>query len=462
LAASQCGTDRHARRFPAPEPTSSSVMGRGFLYHAARAAGGCAALLLAALACTLAPPLHAQELDAIVAIVNDDVIMRTELEDRVRTVRSQLREQGTELPPGTVLERQVLDRLILTKLQTQMAEETGIRVDDESLNRTISNIAAENKVSLEQFRAILEEDGYSYEKFREDIRNEILVSRLRQRQVDNRVTVTEQEVENFLSSQAQQGQASVEYRLRHILIALPDAPSAEEMDEAEAQATMIMEKLRGGADFAQLAAAYSRGQQALEGGDLGWRRPDQVPSLFVDVVARMKPGDISDLIRSPGGIHILKLDDVRDSARRVVTQTHARHILIRTNEVVTDADARLRLDQLRLRLEGGDDFGELARAHSADTVSASNGGDLGWTNPGDLVPAFEEVMNSLQPGEISRPFQTDYGWHIVQVLERREHDSTEDMKRSQARETIRRRKLEEAREAWLRQLRDEAYVEYRL
>lgn len=425
-----------------------------------RLAGLLPALLC--LACVSAPPARAQELDKIVAIVNGDVIMRTELEDRVRTVQNQLREQGTEMPPSAVLERQVLDRLILMKLQVQMAEETGIRVDDESLNRTISNIAAENKVNLEQFRAILEEDGYNYERFREEIRNEILTSRLRQRQVDNRVTVTEHEVDNFLSSQTQEGASSAEYRLRHILIGLPDSPNAEEIQEAETQASQILAELAKGADFSQLAATYSDGQQALEGGDLGWRKADQVPSLFADILSRMQKGEVSDLIRSAGGIHILKLEDVRDSAKQIVTQTHARHILIRTNEVITDDDARQRLDQLLIRLQGGDDFAELARSHSSDTVSASNGGDLGWTNPGDLVPAFEEVMNALQPGEFSRPFQTDYGWHIVQVLERREHDGTEDMKRSQARETIRRRKLEEARDAWLRQMRDEAYVEYRL
>ena len=429
-----------------------------------RVQGRFAELLLAVLCCSCLPalPVRAQELDKIVAIVNADVILRTELEDRLRTVKNQLQEQGTEMPPTAVLERQVLDRLILTKLQTQMADETGIRVDDESLNRTISNIAAENKVNLEQFRGILEEDGYNYEKFREDIRAEILISRLRQRQVDNRVTVTEREVDNFLSGQTQQGNASVEFHLRHILISLPDSPSATEMQAAETQAADILKQLRAGADFAQLAATHSDAPQALEGGDLGWRKPDQVPSLFADVIAGMKQGDVSDLIRSAGGIHIVKLDNVRDSAKQMVTQTHARHILLRTNEVITDADAKQRLEQLRIRLEGGDDFAELARSHSTDTVSAANGGDLGWSNPGDLVPAFEEIMNSLETGSLSRPFQTEYGWHLVQVLERRQHDSTEDLKRSQARETIRRRKLEEARDAWLRQMRDEAYVEYRL
>ena len=254
-------------------------------------------LLLAVLCCSCLPalPVHAQELDRIVAIVNDDVVLRTELDDRVRTIKGQLREQGTEMPPTAVLERQVLDRLILTKLQMQMADETGIRVDDESLNRTISNIAAENKVNLEQFRVILEEDGSNYEKFREDIRGEILISRLRQRQVDNRVTVTDREVDNFLAGQTQQGDASVEFHLRHILLSLPDSPSATEMAEAEAQAADILRLLREGADFAQLAATHSDAPQALEGGDLGWRRFNEVPTAFADLVAGLQVGEVKEM-----------------------------------------------------------------------------------------------------------------------------------------------------------------------
>lgn len=402
------------------------------------------------------------ELDRIIAVVNDDVIMLSEVEDRLRTVKNQLREQGTEMPPTSILEKQVLDRLILTKLQIQMAEETGIRVDDETLNRTISNIASENQVTLTQFREILESDGYSYEKFREDIRNEILVTRLRQRQVDNRVIVTDREIENYLATQEHQGEIETEYKLRHILIGLPDAPSASDLARVTQLAEKVLSELKIGVDFAGLAATYSDGQQALDGGDLGWRKAGQVPTLFAESVANMRPGDFSELIRSPSGFHIIKLEDIRDSTKNVVTQTHARHILIRTDELITDEDARTRLEQLAMRIKGGDDFAELARAHSNDPVSAAEGGDLGWVSPGDLVGDFEEVMNSLAPNELSRPFQTQYGWHIVQVLERREYDNTEELKRSRAREAIRKRKLEEAHEIWLREMRDEAYVEYRL
>lgn len=401
-------------------------------------------------------------LDRIVAVVNDDVIMQSELDERVRTVKDQLSEQGTPLPPGPLLQRQVLDRLILTKLQIQMAQETGIRVDDESLNRTISNIASQNQVNLEQFREILEKDGYSYEKFREDIRNEILVSRLQQRQVDNRVTVTEREIENFLATQQHQGEVETEYLLRHILIALPESPSAREVEETSRTAEKVWNELKSGADFASMAATYSDGPQALEGGSLGWRKAGQVPNLFARYIGDMNEGDISELIRNPGGYHIIKLEDVRDSEKHIVTQTHIRHILIRPNELIKDEDAELRLDQLRIRIAGGDDFAELARGHSNDTVSAAEGGDLGWVSPGDLAPDFEQVMDSLAPGQISPPFQTQFGWHIAQVLERREHDSTEEVKRARARDSIRRRKLEEARENWLREMRDEAYVEYRL
>jgi len=418
------------------------------------------ALLLGAVLCASAA--FGIELDRIIAVVNDDVIMKSELEDRVRTVEGQLQENGTPAPPRSILEKQVLDRLILTKLQVQMANETGIRVDDETLNRTISNIAADNQVSLDEFRKILEADGYSYERFREEIRSEILISRLRQRQVDNRVTVTEREVENFLATQEHQGEIETEYHLRHILIALPDSPSARQLEEKQELAQKVWNDLKAGADFVQFATTYSDGPQALDGGDLGWRKAGQVPTLFADFVASMQKGDVSELIRSPGGFHIIKLEDVRDSEKVVVTQTHSRHILIRTDELVKTEDAQKRLEQLRLRVVGGDDFGELARGHSHDGVSAAEGGDLSWTNPGDLDPDFEQVMNSLKPGEVSQPFQTQYGWHIVQVLERREHDSTDDVRRAKAREAIRARKLDEARDSWLREMRDEAYVEYRL
>lgn len=400
--------------------------------------------------------------DRIVAVVRDDVIMNSELSARLRTVRNQLVEQGTPLPPDTVLEKQVLDRLILTKLQLMMADETGIRVDDETLNRTISNIATENQLTLTQFREILESDGYSYDNFREDIRNEILLSRLQQRQVDNRVMVTDREIDDFLMNMQHQGGLEKEYRISHILFSLPDSPNAEDLQQTQALAEKVMEELRQGGDIAAIASTYSDGEQALEGGDLGWRKYSQVPTLFADFIADMNKGDISELIRSPSGYHIIKLMDVRDGEPVVITQTLARHILIKPSEVLSEAQVKERLAGLKRRIQGGDDFAELARGNSEDVVSAAGGGDLGWTSPGDMVPEFESMMDTLQPNEISDPFQTQFGWHIVQVLERRQHDGTDDVRRARAREVIRQRKLDQARETWLQQLRDDSYVEYRL
>ena len=409
-----------------------------------------------------ASPGIAQDLDRIVAIINDDVIMRSELAEKIGSVSAQMQEQNIPLPPDSILQRQVLDRLIMTKLQIQMAQNTGIRVDDETLNRTISNIAAENKLSLNEFREILEGDGYGYENFRKDIRNEILISRLQQRQVDNRIIVTDREIDNFLSNQEHQGETDIEFHIAHILIAIPEGGSTRQVAQARETAEKVLGELRGGADFSNMAATYSDGQHALEGGSLGWRQAGQVPTLFADFISNMEVGGLSDIIKSPSGYHIIKLLDKRSSEQVVVTQTNARHILIRPDELTTPEDALRRLQQLRMRIEGGDDFAELAKAHSADTMSAAEGGDLGWVNPGDLVPEFENVMNSLEPGDTSQPFRSQFGFHVVQVLDRREHDSTEDIKRARARETIRRRKLDEARTDWLRQMRDEAYVEYRL
>ena len=421
-------------------------------------------IALAALAGTLlcGPALAVQDLDRIVAVINDDVIMRSELAVKIRGVTTQMQEQNIPLPPPDILEKQVLDRLIMTRLQIQMAQNTGIRVDDETLNRTISNIARENELNLNQFREILEQDGYGYENFRKEIRDEILISRLQQRQVDNRVIVTDREIDNYLSNQEHQGETDIEFHIAHILVAIPEGASTRQVTRARETAETALGELRGGADFASMAATYSDGQQALDGGDLGWRKAGQVPTLFADFISNMEVGGLSDIIKSPSGYHIIKLLDKRSSEQVVVTQTRARHILVRPDELTTVDDARRRLQQLRMRIEGGDDFAELAKAHSADTMSAADGGDLGWVNPGDLVPEFENVMDSLEPGATSQPFPSQYGFHIVQVLDRREHDSTEDIKRARAREAIRRRKLEEARTDWLRQMRDEAYVEYRL
>ncbi|OGT82623.1 MAG: molecular chaperone SurA [Gammaproteobacteria bacterium RIFCSPLOWO2_02_FULL_52_10] len=418
-------------------------------------------ILMLAVLLPLPQAQAAVELDRIVAVVNDDVVMSSELSERVRTVKAQLEEQGSPLPPVTVLEKQVLDRLILQKLQIQTALNTGIRVDDETLNRTISNIAAENQLTLAQFREVLEQDKYSYNKFREDMRNEILMSRLQQRQVDNRVTVSEREIENFLANQEHMGESDLEYHLGHILIAIPDGADEEQLAEIRKKASQALEELKAGKDLAAIAATYSDGDQAKTGGDLGWRKASQIPSLFTEFVADMEKGDVSDLINSPSGYHIIKLMDVRATEKYIVTQTHSRHILLKTDELISDDDAVMRLQQLKLRIEGGDDFGEVAKGNSLD-MSAADGGDMGWTNPGELVPEYEEVMNTLQADEISVPFKTQYGWHIVQVLDRREHDSSDDIRRARARDEIRKRKLAEARDSWLRQMREDAYVEYRI
>ena len=402
------------------------------------------------------------ELDRIVAVVENDIIMQSELETRLRTVVGQMQEKGMQLPPSNVLETQILERMILMKIQLQKAKETGIRVDDETLNRTISNIAAGNNVSLSQFKEILEKDGFSYEQFRENIREEIIISRLRQRQVDNRISITTKEIDNALANLEFQGKTETEYLLQHILISLPEAPLPEEEEQALMVATKVLEDLKTGLDFATMASTMSDGQRALEGGNLGWRKKNEIPTIFSTQVATMEKGDISDLIKSSSGFHIVKLADVRSSEKHIIMQTNARHILIKVDALTTADDAWVKLEQLRIRIEGGDDFAKLAKANSNDKLSAAQGGDLGWSSPGRLVPQFEKVMDELEIGQISQPFETQFGWHILQVLERREFDDTENARREKASETIRRRKSEEAHQNWLRHLRDEAYVEYRL
>ncbi len=401
--------------------------------------------------------------DRIVAIVNDDVILNSELDNRLKTVKAQLLQRNTKIPAENVLRRQVLERLVISHLQLQAAERGGIRIDDKTLNASINRIANTNNMSLEQFRSALESDGFDYSVFREDIRKEMIISRLMQRRIQQRVSVTEQEIDNFLSTNKNSADNNKEYRLSHILISLPEAASAEQVEAAQAKADQAVKDLRLGNSFNQVAAATSDGQKAFEGGDLGWRKVAQLPSIFVDIATKMQKGDISDPIRSPSGFHIIKLSDVRGAQRRhVVKQTLARHILIRRNELTSNEDAKTRLQQLLIRLEGGEDFAALARAHSDDRGSAARGGDLGWSSPGALVPKFEEEMNKLAPGQISQPFQTQFGWHIVQTLDRREYDDTESFLRSKARKFIRDRKTEDESQAWIRRIRDEAFVEYRL
>ncbi len=401
-------------------------------------------------------------LDRIIAVVNEDVIMQSELEAKMRTVRGQIKQQGSTVPPASIFERQVLDNLVQNRIQLQLATRAGIRVDDETLNRTIGNIAAENQVSLTQFREILEQDGYSYEQFREDIRNEITLSQLRKRQVENRIVVTEREIDNFLVNQEFQGTFQTEIRLSHILLSLPDAATVNEIEQVRQVAAQIREDLLAGADFAEIAATVSDGGNASNGGDLGWRKSEDIPSLFADYIPEMKNGDISELIQSPSGFHIIKISDIKSDEENIVEQTRARHILIKPDQLTTSEQAKAKLEQLKLRIESGDDFGLLAKGNSHDSISAIDGGNLGWRSPGELVPEFQREMDSLELNEISKPFRSSFGWHIVQVLERRSFDNTESVKRGKARIAIRSRKLKEAMQNWTRRLRDEAYVEYRL
>lgn len=404
----------------------------------------------------------AKSIDRIIAVVNDDVITASELDKELSSIKQQLRAQNTTLPAPDTLRAQVLDRLVLKRLQLQLAGVNHVKIDDEALNRTILNIATQNKLSLSEFRNVLDGDGINFEDYRENIRTELTLAQLRQRQVTNRIVVTDQEVDEFLETQAVQGTVTDEFRLSHILIVVPDAATVEQVDAAQKKANGVLSELRNGADFAQVALSVSGGAQALQGGDLGWRKLGQLPTLFSNIVTTMKLGDLSTPIRSPSGFHIVKLVDKRKSdEHHMVTQTRARHILIRTTELVSSDDARRKLEQLKQRISAGDDFAEMARSHSEDSATAVNGGSVGWVSPGDLVPAFEEVMDQLKIDQISAPFHTQFGWHIVQVLERRDYDNTAELKKTRARDEIRQRKIEEETQNWLRQMRDEAFVELR-
>lgn len=405
----------------------------------------------------LAPPAAAETLEQIVAVVNDEVVLASELGREMRTVRQQLQQRNIRAPSREVLEEQVLDRLITQRLQLQMAERTRIRVDDVTLNRALQDIASRNNLSLEQFRDVLERDGIEYAAFREDIRDEITISRLQQRQVQQQVQVTEEEVENHLDNLRARGALDEEYRLRHILVAVPEAASPDEVAQARQKASSLRRQLvEEGVDFARLAASESDGQNALEGGDLGWRRGGRLPDAFTDALRDLETGGVSEVVRSPSGFHLLRLEDRRTTGGETEVQTRARHILI------TGENARSRLQRLRRRLEDGADFAELAREHSEDPGSAERGGDLGWVGSGALVSEFENVMDGLNPGQVSQPFETQFGWHIVRVEDRRRQAAGLESRRNEARQLIRQRKSEETIDRWLRQLRAEAYIERRL
>jgi peptidyl-prolyl cis-trans isomerase SurA len=420
-------------------------------------------LFLAAVAAACASSAQAITLvDRIVAVVNKEVITYSELNEAVGMAQRQLSRQGTQAPDRPVLERQMLERLILDKAQLQVARETGLRIDEVQIDRAVERIAQTNKLTLADFRKALEQDGVAFDAFRNDVRQQMVMARLREREVDNKVQVTESEVDLFLE-QMKARPANAEYNIAHILVRVPEQASPERIKEARTRAEAALADASSGSPFARVAASYSDAPDALQGGALGWRSHERLPELFANALAGMQPGDVSQILRSPAGFHILKLNDKRGvGGEAAVVQTRIRHILIRTNEMVSEADARRKLLDLRDRIvSGGADFGELARANS-DDGTAARGGELDWVFPGDTVPEFEQAYEHLKVGEVSQPVRTPFGYHLIQVLERRSGDASVERKRLQARQAIRDRKAEEAYTEWLRQLRDQTYVELRL
>lgn len=411
-----------------------------------------------------AEPSDVVEVDRIVAVVNSDAITLFELRSRTEQAIAQLRGRNVTPPPREDFERQVLERMIYEKVQLQHAEETQMRIDDRMLEAALGRIAESNNMNATQLRSAVERDGIPWPRFREDIRKEIILSRLRDREVESRVVVTEGEIDNYLANPERKADQREEFNVSHILLRVPEGASPETLMRLKARADAAMEQLAKGEDFARVAASYSDAPDALSGGSLGWRPLDRLPQLFADMLPNLKPGQVSEVMRSPAGFHIMKLVEKRGGAGASdarVSQTRARHILIKTSEVVNDAEARRRLISIKERLDNGGDFEELARSNSQD-LSAAKGGDLGWLYPGDTVPEFEKVMNALEPGKTSEPVQSPFGWHLIQVVERRVEDVSTERQRAAARLALRERKAEEVYQDWVRQLRDRAYVEIRL
>lgn len=403
--------------------------------------------------------VKAEVLDTIIAVVEDDVILERELQREVAAIEQRIQASKAAMPPAAVLRKQVLERMIVDKLQRQLAEKAGINVTEEMLNSSASDIARRNNMNLQEFRAELQSQGISYQSFLDNMRNEIIINQLRGREIGGRIKVTDREVDHYMETQDKIGEEAVQYHLGHILIAVKEAASAAEIQKAQSKAEDIAKKLRAGQDFTQTAISESDDANALKGGDLGWRTKGDIPTLFVDVVSNLAQGEVAEPIRSPSGFHIIKMLEVKGIDAHMVTKTKVRHILIKTNELIDDAEAKKRLLALKARIADGDDFAALARAHSDDKGSALKGGSLDWVGPGDLVKPFEEAMEKLGINEISDPVQTQFGWHLIQVLDRENKDNSVEFKKNLVRDAIRKRKIEEETELWLRRLRDEAFVE---
>ena len=421
------------------------------------------ALLLATLlpaganAAEQAPP-QLVPLDRIAAIVDNGVITLKQLQRRTTQIKAELQARGTQLPSDAVLERQVLNSMILNKIQLGIAGMNGIRIDDQTFNDALARLAQQNNLTVAQMHDRIVAEGHSWTSFTQQLRDHLTIQKLQQRSVDQNIRVTSQEVRDFLAQHANQLEPGLQFHLAQILIPIPGAASPEQIKSARSEALKLRKQAETGENFAKLAVAHSAGQHALNGGDLGWLSADQLPTYFVRVVNVMQSGDISQPIRSPSGFHLVKLLGVRGGKKVTVTQTHVRHILIKVTPTLSSAQARAKLGQLRREIEQGASFATLAKANSDDTGSAANGGDLGWVNPGQMVPQFQKVMDETPVGKISQPFRTPYGWHILEVLGRRQHDSTEQMVQARAKNIIFQRKRQEALNVWLRRIRDEAYV----
>ncbi len=396
-------------------------------------------------------------IDQVVAIVDDDIIMASELRDRVSALTQSLQSRGVQMPPEDTLIRETLDQLILENIQLQMGRRAGVRIADEEINRATERIAAQNRMTLEQFQAALQSRGQSYENMREQVRREMIIRRVQMGNINQRVQITEEEVGNFMSTREGQNLTQPEFRLLHALIALPSDASPEQVSAASSQVEATLSRIRSGTDFAQ-AVQNSTSPYQFTGGDLGWRKLADLPSLFGDVAPALKPGETSEPIRSDSGFHIINLVEVR-GREQVVTQTKARHILIKPSEIMTDAQAQALAANLRARVLAGEDFGELAQEYSEDIGSAQEGGELGWTTPGQMVPEFEATVQKTPVGEIAEPVRTQFGWHVIKVEGRRDEDMSDLATRNKAMDYVHNRKYQEELDAWLRQIRDEAFVD---
>ena len=402
-------------------------------------------------------------LDSVAAVVNEDVILKSELDAQVAQTEKQLEARNTPLPTPDVLEKQVLDQMVTERLELSQAAARGVTVSDDAVNQALSRIAEHNGVTLDQLPAMLKSQGLDYNEYRKTMRDQLIIRNLEQQVLADQLHITQQELDDQMRADQGSGADETQYHVAQILVATPPNPSPDDVAAARKKIDAIYQKLKSGADFAAAAVAYSEGQKALQGGDIGWRRASELPTLYAPVVIQMKPGDFSEPLQSASGFHIVKLIDVKRSEQKVmVTQTHARHILVRTSAILNEQQAKTKIENLYDQLKAGADFAKLATANSDDPGSAKQGGDLGWLDPGATVPKFQETMDKLQPGEISKPFQTQFGWHIVQVLGRRDVDKTEEDKRNRAYEAIFARKSEEVIQNWLSDLKNTAFIEYHI